>query len=610
MPSPTAAAERFEMLRLDQLRESPLNPRKHFDQRKLEDLAASIRERGIITPLIVRDMDAVSTRSGSVGLPCFEIGAGHRRFRAAVSLKDPVILAPCRILDLTDEQFLEVLTIENLQREDIHPLEEADGYREMLKQSKYAGGPSTLADRIGKPLAYVRGRLELCDLVPVVRESFLRDAITIGHARLISRLPADKQEEALRMCFEKHWNEPEPHLVSVSAFRNRLQQQQGADLAKAPFALDDATLKRDAGPCTTCPKCTGVQRSLIADDTGDQLCLDRSCYSQKVNALVQRKTAAGLIAISTRYSGDIPAGVASANEYVEAEPDTERIQELKDEIQNLEEELASPELETQDRKDTEQQLAETRKELAEVEAETGECPHMETAVVVDVSHGHGIGKEKRICRSRECPLHGEDLRNSDSIQRFRGSTEKTFAEVWKEKRKNLDDKIKIETRREVTRQVYENCPRKPDIDSLRAVAERLRERVGHDVTAELVTHVLQIEAPKHKHLNGPDTGSALKKLLSDATKDEGALWRLIVLMTIATAPGGYGGGDELKLLSQAYDVDEKAIAKQIGEPLIETFNKRKASAAAKEKAAKKSAAPTKKATRGKKAAAGDEDDDE
>lgn len=608
--APPPAAERYEMLRLDQLRESPLNPRKRFNAHRLEELAESIKERGVITPLIVREAhDALTRAGGSASALLYEIAAGHRRFRAAMSRGvEPI---PCRIMDLDDKAFREIITIENVQREDVHPLEEADGYRELLNRNGY--DVATLADKTGKTEAYIRGRLELCDLIPVARESFLQDAITIGHARLISRLDPAKQEEALRDCFERNWQTQSDELISLKAFRRKLLHESGADLSKAPFALDDPSLKSDAGACTTCPKCTGVQLLLIPDAASEQTCLDRACYSQKVNAHVMRKTAAGLVAISTHYSGEIPAGVASAREYALAEPDDDQLAELREDIEALRAELDTPTISEEDRADTERELEERRKELAEAEAEHAACPHVERAVLVhgNASHGLGIGTERRICRNQQCPIHGEALQ--DRINRFRetGSKEKTFAEIWRDKRKDLDDKIKIEARRELIRRVYDACPGKPDLVMLTRVAERLDDLIGHDPTAELITHVLKLDAPKAKYGNGKDTGAVLEQLRKDAAFDPAKVWKLIILMTVACTTQGYGGEDELKAIAEHLKIDAKAVTKAVSDPLVEAFNAKKAAAQAKEKAAKKAdkPAPAKKASKSSKmAAAGDDED--
>ena len=98
----------FQLIPLSQLRESTLNPRRHYNEQALDELAASIREQGLLTPPLVRPAP-----DGN-----FEIAAGHRRFRA--SQRAGLTEIPVIVREMTDQQFLEVMTIENLQREDIH----------------------------------------------------------------------------------------------------------------------------------------------------------------------------------------------------------------------------------------------------------------------------------------------------------------------------------------------------------------------------------------------------------------------------------------------------------------------------------------------------------
>jgi ParB/RepB/Spo0J family partition protein len=171
---------------LSELFESPLNPRQRFDLQKLNELADSLRAKGQLTPLIVRP-------STSAKRPGYEIGAGHRRRRAAELAGLEELLAVVRPLD--DAEFLELLTIENLQREDVHPLEEARGYAELIKSASY--DVARIADRIGMSPHYVRDRLKLLGLVPRAQELFLDGTISAGHSVLISRLTVDDQERVL-----------------------------------------------------------------------------------------------------------------------------------------------------------------------------------------------------------------------------------------------------------------------------------------------------------------------------------------------------------------------------------------------------------------------------
>lgn len=166
-----------------QLRESKHNPRTHFDQVKLTELTTSIATSGILTPLTVRP-----TGDGT-----FEIGAGHRRFRAGQLANLKTI--PCLIRDMDDNEFLELLNIENLQREDIHPLEEAAAYETMMKEARYT--IEQLAARVGKSKPYIYDRVKLLKLTKKMRDFFYADRIQLGHAIMIARLTKEQQEALL-----------------------------------------------------------------------------------------------------------------------------------------------------------------------------------------------------------------------------------------------------------------------------------------------------------------------------------------------------------------------------------------------------------------------------
>jgi ParB/RepB/Spo0J family partition protein len=164
-----------------QLRESKLNPRQHFDKQGLEELAASIRTHGVLTPLLVRPSNGH-----------FEIACGHRRYRAAKAAG--LAEVPATVRDLTDMELLEILTIENLQREDVHPLEEAQGYRSLIKAGYDV---QRIAERVGRSVKYVYDRMKLLELVKEGQELFFDGKITAGHAILLSRLKKADQERVI-----------------------------------------------------------------------------------------------------------------------------------------------------------------------------------------------------------------------------------------------------------------------------------------------------------------------------------------------------------------------------------------------------------------------------
>lgn len=190
---PPADSGRFGMFAVSELVESDQNSRKRFDPAGLEELTESIRQKGVLTPLLVRPVPAWSvmpTESGRV----YEIAAGHRRFRAAKAAGLTQVPAVAR--EMTDVELLEVLVIENDQREDVHPLEEADGYRRLLMPGT-GYDVARVAARVGRSVKYVYDRLKLLELVPAAQALFLDGKFTAGHAILLARLKPEDQKRAI-----------------------------------------------------------------------------------------------------------------------------------------------------------------------------------------------------------------------------------------------------------------------------------------------------------------------------------------------------------------------------------------------------------------------------
>ena len=195
MPSTqnAVANHEYRSVPITALAESPTNPRKRFDAKSLEELAASFKTQGILAPLLVRELEESK----------YEVVAGARRLRAAKLAELEKL--PVRVVKLTDAEAIEAQCVENLQREDIHPLEEALGFKSLLKLGEPVYTIATIALRAGKSEAYVYGRIRLADLIPPVAEAFLKDQITIGHALLIAKLPASQQQEAFSAAFRGLW---------------------------------------------------------------------------------------------------------------------------------------------------------------------------------------------------------------------------------------------------------------------------------------------------------------------------------------------------------------------------------------------------------------------
>jgi ParB/RepB/Spo0J family partition protein len=185
--------EELKSIPLAQIAPSPTNPRKTFDAAKLQELANSIGTKGLIQPIVVRPYPALNpagVNPNGKGLPKYELVAGERRFRASKLASLETILSVVRELD--DVQVLEIQTIENLQRDDVHPLEEADGYAALMKSAGY--DVDQIAAKIGKSTKYVYDRIKLLQLIPAAKKYFLDGEITAGHAIQLARLSKDDQE--------------------------------------------------------------------------------------------------------------------------------------------------------------------------------------------------------------------------------------------------------------------------------------------------------------------------------------------------------------------------------------------------------------------------------
>jgi ParB family chromosome partitioning protein len=174
---------------LDQIVPSPLQPRKHFVPEQLTELMESIREHGIIQPLIVRRVDGK-----------LELIAGERRFRASreLGLKE----VPVIVREASDKDVLEMALIENLQREDLNPIEEARAYERLSRE--FSMKQEDIAKRVGKNRATVANAIRLLDLAMSVQDMVSGGKITTGHAKVLLTLKsADAQVRAADEILKK-----------------------------------------------------------------------------------------------------------------------------------------------------------------------------------------------------------------------------------------------------------------------------------------------------------------------------------------------------------------------------------------------------------------------
>jgi ParB family chromosome partitioning protein len=225
------------------LKPNPRNPRRMFSETELDELATSIRERGIIQPIVVR------TARGSAD--SFEIIAGERRWRAAqrAGLHD----VPIIVHEASDSESLELAIIENVQRADLNPLEEAMGYQSLADQYRYS--QDEIAKTVGKSRSHVANTLRLLKLPASIKQYIDAGKLTAGHARALIGLPEAKAEAMARDIVERGLNVRDVETLS--------QQHQGAG----------ATAKKSGSPAAKNVNTVALEKRL-SDALGLKVTID------------------------------------------------------------------------------------------------------------------------------------------------------------------------------------------------------------------------------------------------------------------------------------------------------------------------------------------------
>lgn len=176
--------ERIQMLPLEQIETSRFQPRQSFTPEKIEELANSIREKGIIQPVLVRQ-----TENGK-----FELIAGERRLRAAKHLG--VAEIPAIVRRVSDSNVLEMAIIENIQREELNPIEEAKAYQRLAQEFGFT--QDSIATRVGKDKSSISNLLRLLNLPNVIQDYLMKNMISFGHAKAL--LSMQDQKSQIRFC--------------------------------------------------------------------------------------------------------------------------------------------------------------------------------------------------------------------------------------------------------------------------------------------------------------------------------------------------------------------------------------------------------------------------
>lgn len=266
------------LIPLNLIRANPWN--RQVNEKALPELAESVRQHGVLQPVLVRPAP-----DAKPGAPLYELVAGERRWRAGQMAG--LAELPALVREMDDLQVIELMLVENLQREDLHALDEAAGYDRLLRKDS---GPQSLrgfatvedlAARIGKSRSYIVQRLTLLKLCATAVARFRAGELSFSLALRIARLPNHADQEKATPAILQGWGGNPMSARDADEYIHRTFM---LELDRAPFKITDAELVPAAGSCRECPKRTGASPDLFADVAKGDTCTDAACYASKEEA--------------------------------------------------------------------------------------------------------------------------------------------------------------------------------------------------------------------------------------------------------------------------------------------------------------------------------------
>ena len=216
----------IESLKTDNIEPNPFQPREDFDRDSLEELAESIKKQGIIQPVTVRTTEENDN---------YQLVSGERRLRAARMVELDEI--PAIIDQFTDQQMMEVALIENLQREDLNPIEEAQAYKRMLDDFEFT--QQDVAERVGKSRSSISNTIRLLNLAPKIQKYVSRETLSMGHARsLLSIKDEELQVKAADHIIKNHLSvrETEKYVSKIKSAKSSENNEKDQQKKKSKTA--------------------------------------------------------------------------------------------------------------------------------------------------------------------------------------------------------------------------------------------------------------------------------------------------------------------------------------------------------------------------------------
>jgi ParB family chromosome partitioning protein len=501
------------MIPMKDIVESPYNPRRRYDKKRMEELVVSIKHQGVLEPILLRKVGSK-----------LEIMAGSRRFRAAKTAGLPEI--PGIIREATDANAIEICVTENLQRDDTHELEEANGYRELLEIPGYT--VSAVAAKVGKDESYVYKRLKLLDLKEEIQDSFLKGEMTAEHAVLIARLQPEEQTKAFAALFQNDFGYRDPgekRARTAQSLRRWINDTIMLKVSSAKFKTTEENLLTDTPSCVNCPKRTGFNKALFNDIKETDLCTDPACFALKTQAHIE------LVLDDAEAKGKPILRVSANYEIKSRKPDDPLPASMYQEVEKEE-----------------------------------KCSSMEKAIV---AHGsRDIGKQIQICQNPKCPIHGRLIMGHSAD-----------SEKWKrqQERQELQKRIKKATRQAILQEALDKVG-DPMITKMSRVLWELTV-IGSwanlwNESQKAISARLKWEKINRSSY-GVDWDAMCRKAIGPMTDNE--LCRLMLEIATTKQLEWYpdSGKDRILELAELMEVDQPAITERVKNEMNEAAKKRR-----------------------------------
>lgn len=617
---------------------SPTNPRKRIDTGALDELAESIRRVGVLEPPLVRKIpvntehrklmtakfEAAAELTNALGVYNaapenknssayskalekystaegnltsferaneenirYEMIAGERRWRAAeiAGVEKLSVI----IKEVSDDAVLEIQIIENLQRKDVHPIDECAGYERLQSELKWT--EDEIALRVGKPTSYITGRLKLKTLNPKARELFEKNELMLSHALEIAKYPVESQDEILEYAFN-NFGYATQTLFPMPKFIGRIQQHFLLQLKKAPFSTKATDLRSDGLACVKCPERTNANPLLFAENFSDKdCCLNRNCWEAKTMAHIQiqkSKIAEADVVekVKTEYQANIKtlqADISKSKDASEIDTKTDAVERLKNRLTDIDKKgIDSGGLPSDPVKLVQKSfknvkliaqgyISESEKPKGEKLLTTceyqkldkkDECESAEKAVYFN---GDRVGQTQLICADKNCKKH----LGKYSSQSVANSASNSGEALMIRKEELLDAKVAENTRRRVLKKAAEKFDAAHTIFTHKnadGYATELLTRLWKlqcsysEHTALIIREILEIEKDK---LSTSRWSEDFHEQIGALSEDERSKLTFLLLTAheceIYESNWAYKSQKNIQDLARDFDVDYKRI---------------------------------------------------